>query len=170
MGHGAVLHYPDHPFRRWSYVNGHGQRVERDNRSDFLEAAEQLCKFFRRYIMKDPDAEVKGLPDADKTIIAAKLRELIDDDGHVRNKQWLDAVRIGEFRFGSDDPHYVGSGQGSWKYEAIGTKEARIDPAEEFNYRPEFLTSHWKLFHDAAQLHRFVVLREILPQFGLCAI
>ena len=165
MGHGSVLHYPDHPFRKWSYVNGHGERIERDNRSEFLEAADELCKLFRRFLIKDPDANVEGLLDGDKVKIAAKLTNLTDDDGHARNKKWLDAIGNNEFSFGSAEPSYVDSGRGSWKYQAIGTERAEIDRNEEFDYRPEFLHSDWKLFHDAAQVHRFVVLREILPRF-----
>ena len=47
MGHGTVLHYPDHPFRKWSYVNGQGQTVSRDNPRDFLEAIEELYKVIK---------------------------------------------------------------------------------------------------------------------------
>lgn len=43
---------------------------------------------------------------------------------------------------------------------------------DEFNKLPlpaPFLSSHWKLFHDALQAHRFFVLHELLPKYGLLA-
>jgi hypothetical protein len=32
---------------------------------------------------------------------------------------------------------------------------------------PEFFSSHWKLFHDALLAHRFYVLNELLPAYGV---
>ena len=43
-----------------------------------------------------------------------------------------------------------------------------LDPDDEdgvrYTYRPEFLQSHWKRFHDAVQMHRLFVLHELLPR------
>jgi len=36
---------------------------------------------------------------------------------------------------------------------------------EEFIYKPEFLKSDWKLFHDALQLHRYYIVHDILPKY-----
>ena len=49
LGHGAVLSYPDLPYLKWSYTNGEGQRVPRDNTRDFTEAAAHLHQWFVRY-------------------------------------------------------------------------------------------------------------------------
>ena len=170
MGHGAVLHYPDHPFRRWSYIDGDGQQIPRDNPAIFLEATEELYKVFRRYVLRKPDADVGCLPETDRAVIEGRIKELKDDDGKVRNGHWLQAVKEGMFSFGTADPKYEGSGRGSWKCEAIGTERARTYCFETFKYRPSFIASHWKLFHDAAEAHQLEVLREILPHFGICAI
>jgi hypothetical protein len=170
MGHGTVLHYPDHPFRRWSYVDGHGQQVSRDNPTVFLEATQELYKVIRRFVLGDPEAEVGSLPEADEVVIEGKIRSLKNDDGKVRNRHWLQSIREGEFSFGTANPEYRGSGPGSWKYKAIGLKRANVHWWERFRYHPEFVTSDWKLFHDAAQAHQVEILREILPRFGICAI
>ncbi len=103
-------------------------------------------------------------------LIEAKLKNFRDDDGQVRNDQWLKAAQNGEFSFGPSTPRYASSGPGSWKHEAVGIDEAEIELREQFNYTPEFLKTNWKLFHDAAQTHRLAVLREILPSFGICVI
>jgi hypothetical protein len=174
VGHGRVLHYPDQPFRRWSYVNGFNQRIERDNPKEFLEAAEELYKVFRRYLLKKPDAsamETGSLSETDRAILGQKLRELRDEDAVVRNDQWIQAVNDGEFSFGRADlKRYQSFGEGSWKYEALGTKEDTLEPLQQFDYRPEFMTSHWKQFHDAARMHQLELLREILSRFELCVI
>lgn len=34
-------------------------------------------------------------------------------------------------------------------------------------YPESFLTSDWKLLHDALQAHRFFVLHELIPQYRL---
>ena len=170
MGHGTVLHYPDHPFRKWSYCDGHGNTVLRDNPTDFLEALDQLCRVVRRYVRREPDAVVEGLPSKDREIIRQKINEITDDDPLVRLEAWRESLKRGEFSFGSANPVYVRSGEGSWKYQALGTTRAKIRPWEKFDYSPEFLQSNWKLFHDAALAHQNDILHEILPRFGICAI
>lgn len=35
-------------------------------------------------------------------------------------------------------------------------------------YKTSFLTSDWKMFHDALLVHRLVVIRDILPRYGIC--
>ncbi|HZG40316.1 MAG TPA: DUF6765 family protein, partial [Nodosilinea sp.] len=71
---------------------------------------------------------------------------------------------------------YIAHGYGSWKHRALGVagegdgqrpalghrKETRIA------YTPQFLTSHWKRFHDALRAHHFYVIHDLLPQYGIC--
>jgi hypothetical protein len=170
MGHGTVLHYPDHPFRKWSYRNGEGETIVRNNPTAFLEAADQLCRLFRRFQLENPDADVDGLPPADKVLIERRVLELTDDDPHARLASWIEAVNGGVFSFGPAQPVYLKSGVGSWKYEALGTTAAKFGASERFEYSQGFLVSNWKLFHDAATAHQHDVLKEILPNFGICAI
>jgi hypothetical protein len=40
---------------------------------------------------------------------------------------------------------------------------------EEFPLNDSFMKSNWKHFHDALQAHRFDVLHDILPKYGICA-
>lgn len=170
MGHGAALHYPDHPFRLWSYKNGHEDIITRNNPQDFLEAAEELHRFICRYIQGDSKASGSGLAQADRTLIAKKITEYTDEDGHVRNGKWLESIKRGEFSFGKADPTYLSAGPGSWKAKALGINEAKTKSCQQFQFTPEFMTTHWKLFHDAAKAHQFEILSEILPSFGISAI
>ena len=43
LGHGSVLSYPDRPYLNWSYKNGMRQTVQRNNTSDFIDAADKMC-------------------------------------------------------------------------------------------------------------------------------
>ena len=168
MGHGAALHYPDHPFRKWSYQNGFKKTVVRDNPTDFLTAADELHKFFDRYLKGSKEG--KGLPAADKQKIADFISEFTSDDGKARLNQWLDKINAGVFSFGKANPTYFKPLEKSWKYLAYGGRMDRVFWWQKFNYRPEFMNSDWKLFHDALHAHQFTMLRKILPKFGICVI
>lgn len=171
LGHGTVLSYPDRPYLRWSYTDGLGQPVRRDNPKEFLEAARETYQHFRRY--RDwPEAGSKvfqreyPLPQAFDRI-GVGLREIRDEDETVRHRKWLDRIGDGMFGF-RDRVAYIEKGQGSWKQKALSTDEDIIDNRNApLPYPASFLDSDWKLFHDALQAHRFFVLHELLPRYGL---
>jgi hypothetical protein len=88
--------------------------------------------------------------------------------GHDRHQVWLSAIAEGQFSFGAQQVSYVAKGNGSWKYDAIGTEAIEDRKDAVFIYEPDFLKSNWKLFHDALQAHRFYILHELLPQYDIC--
>jgi hypothetical protein len=169
LGHGAVLSHPDKPFLRWGYTNGRGELVKRDNPADFLQAADCMCRALQRYRAGDADADVEGLPNADRALMAQMLQTITDDKGEARHQKWRHAIAAGQFSCGPAQISYLAKGKGSWKHEALQTEQP-IDKGDEvFPYHPEFLTSNWKRFHDALQAHHFYVLHELLPKYGICA-
>ncbi len=169
LGHGAVLSHPDKPFLRWGYTNGCGEKITRDNPKDYLEASDNMCKAMQRYLAGNPDADVPGLPQDDKALIAHMMENITDRDRKVRHQKWLIAIAHGFFSFGKANITYIPKGKNSWKYQALGT-EKEVDTKDEiFAYDPKFLSSNWKLFHDALQAHHFYVLHELLPRYGICA-
>lgn len=166
LGHGSVLSYPDKPFLKWGYTNGLDEKVMRDNPKDFLEAAEQMCRWLQRFLVGDPNAEVPGLPPADRDLIAHTLANTTDWGGDIRHQKWLNLVQEGKFSFGAEKVTYIGSGAGSWRSQALGSNaegKRNIYP-----YQQDFLYSNWKLFHDALLAHRFYIIHELLPQYGIC--
>lgn len=169
LGHGTVLSNPDKPYLEWGYTNGRGQRIRRDNPTDFLSAADAMCRVIRRFRAADANAVVPGLPARDREIIDGLLRNTRLPDGESRHRVWLDAIAGGAFSFGPASPVYVAKGLGSWKHAALGTTAAVDEDDDVFPYSPTFLRSDWKLFHDALQEHRLVVLHHILPRYGICA-
>ncbi len=170
LGHGSVLSYPDRPYLNWSYKNGLRQTVQRNNTSDFIGAADKMCMAMQRWLYGDPAAQVNGLPEADKNKIGTLLKSIKSDDGEKRHNAWLKKIADGYFSFGTAKPKYIPKGKGSWKHKAIGTKEWVDDTDDEpFLYKESFLTSDWKMFHDALQAHRFDVIHDILPKFEISA-
>lgn len=168
LGHGSVLSNPDKPFLRWGYTNGRGEKVFRDNPADFLAAADQMYRAMQHYRTGDPDADVPGLPEPDKTLIAQMFQTITDHSRHLRHQKWLTAIAAGKFSFGPASVSYIAKGKGSWKHQALGT-ESEVDRHQEvFPYNPNFLTSDWKLFHDALQAHHFYITHELLPRYGIC--
>lgn len=172
LGHGAVLSYPDRPYLTWSYKNGLGEEITRKNPADFLEAAKQVCQHFRRYRdypeMGDKVFEMSYSYPNEFDVIAQQIERINDEDGAVRHARWLEVISSGELGF-KEELTYVDKGEGSWKQQALGTEEDLGD-AKGNNALPlpaSFLTSHWKLFHDGLQAHRFFVMHELLPKYGL---
>lgn len=176
LGHGAVLSFPDQPYLKWSYTNGQGQRIKRDNPADFGAAVRQLYQQYKRYqaYALNPSAAVldQTYPEHEKlALIDTYLVKFTDEDGEVRHRQWLELIANGTFGF-SQKLTYIDKGTGSWKHAALG--EAAADEADDmddpqYTYTADFLSSNWKRFHDALQIHRLHILNELLPRYGLTA-
>lgn len=172
LGHGSVLSYPDRPYLRWTYTNGLGEEVVRDNPTDFFEAANQIYQHFRRYreYTAAGDAVFDTVYDypAQFKVIEQQIERINDEDGEARHKRWLDLIAGGELGF-KEDLHYIDKGYGSWKQQALETVDdvADMSAVAPLPFSVSFLNSHWKLFHDGLQAHRFFVLHELLPKYGL---
>jgi hypothetical protein len=164
LGHGRANILPDMPFLSWRYLNGKNQTIDHNNTVNFCDAANALCVAMQRYLQKDPEAAVSGIDSTEMQKIRNLFSNQPTKDGKKRHQAWLAAIKAGKFSFGSETISYAEDGKQSWKAQALGTS---IDiPVH--TYQSTFLTSNWKLFHDALQLHRLTVLHDILPRYGIC--
>ncbi|CAG9262694.1 DUF6765 family protein [Paraburkholderia caribensis] len=168
LGHGAALHYPDQPWAKWNYVNGHGEHVHRENLGDFVTAAEMACRAVQGYCAGNQDfMSNSGLsPEA-----SAALRNLLDTnrntDEIARLKTISDSVAAGTIPgLREQIPTYIGKGAGSWKHLATGIKEDG-DGHERPAWSEGFEESDYRKFHDAVKEHRAVVTQDILPAHKL---
>ena len=160
LGHGAVLSYPDMPHLHWTFTRRNGDKLDRVNYENFIEAAENMCKFMQRWQGKAQT----GLGEKQTAIILNLFRTIVEENGEKRHERWLDEIANGTFSFGKQKLTYIGIGEGSWKFKALGKATRKV-----YKYTPEFLDSNWKHFHDALLAHRFGVIHEILPRYGICA-
>lgn len=172
LGHGAALSRPDRPSLGWQYKNGQGEEVKRSNPEIFMEAVDRMCRamqcFRQRQFDMDLDA-MDGLSGGDAGVISSLIRKIKGESGEERHHQWLAEINGGAFSFGPEEVSYVAKGEGSWKYKSLGQLADTDTGREIFRYRKTFLTSDWKLFHDALQVHRLDVLHDVLPRYGICA-
>lgn len=163
IGHGAVLSYPDLPYLKWQYTNGLGDVIIRDNPTDYVIAIQAMHRAIMRF-----NNSTGTIPARDLSLMHDTIRQLDYPEKEERHRVWLQMIREGRFSFGAANLEYTAKGEGSWKYEALHTRKIVDDTDEVYKYDHGFLSSNWKLFHDAAILHRFNILRNILPRYGIC--
>ncbi len=172
LGHGAALSHPDRPYLIWEYRNGLEEHVSRNNPEIFITAIDKMCRAMQCYRARDLEVNLEamsGLPSEDRDKILELINAFTDDSGDERHHRWLQEIGNGSFSFGAEHIAYTAKGDGSWKHQAIG-QLAAVDKEEDiFKYQPEFLSSDWKLFHDALQAHRLDILHDVLPKYGICA-
>lgn len=169
IGHGPALSCPDMPYLEWSYTDGLGRVVKRDNPTDFTAAANALYKVFKRWIEGDCDAPVDDMPQASLDKLNSMFKSIRETEGEMRHRQWLLAIANDEFGFGPETLTYVPEGHTSWRHLALGKAGAWDNVMGEYEFSAAFLTSNWKMFHNAAKAHRLAVVDEILPRYGICA-
>lgn len=165
LGHGRANVFPDMPFLSWQYENGHGGMIVRNNADDFCTAADKLCIVMQRYRRGDVNARVSGIEDRDMIRIRGLFTNTTLEKGEERHEVWLTAIADGVFSFGREELSYAPRGKNSWKAKALGISHDR----RVHTYTDNFIESHWKLFHDAVQAHRFQIIHDILPKYGICA-
>lgn len=168
LGHGAALHFPDMPWAKWTYKNGHGQEIQRDNLPSFVEAANMACKVVQGFLKGNAQYEQeKGLSDDSLKAIKDLLSSNRSHDG-VERLQALSAAFLAGKVPGIKEaiPTYIAKGPGSWKHTATGITETD-DGVTKPIWSSDFENSHYRKFHDAVKEHRFVVTQEILPAHGV---
>lgn len=172
LGHAAVDTFPDQPYLVWKYFDWNGVLVNRDNPETFMKAFNMMVKAMQAWRDGDTSmdlAKYPGMSTVDAAAMEKLVRQNTDPDGDERHRQWCKALTQGVFSFGSVVLDYRPKGAGSWKEVALGTTKKEDTGYEAYPYSTEFLSCHWKLFHDALQAHRSDVVHEVLPQYGICA-
>ncbi|MBU0961880.1 MAG: hypothetical protein KKD01_00465 [Proteobacteria bacterium] len=173
LGHGRATMFPDMPFLKWQYRNHNKELIELDNTEEFCRAANEMCKAMQRYLLGDPNAEADGINENDMKKIKQLFAETTEKDGNSRHNKWRKEISRGAFSFGPAEISYIGKStkicdddtSKSWKEQALGTNANLY----KYQYKTSFLKSDWKLFHDAVRAHRFYIVNELLPAYGICA-
>lgn len=168
LGHGAALHYPDLPWAKWSYVDGRGMLIHRDNPKDFLCAADMACRVVQAFVAQSEAFESQpGLPLDVKAVLAHLIANNKASDDDKRLKGICEAVSQGKIPgLHERIPVYVAKGMHSWKFNATGIR-TDDDGDDRPGWSDGFETSDYRRFHDAVKEHRFVVTQTILPAHGL---
>jgi len=165
LGHGQANVFPDMPFISWEFTNGREELIQRNNTEDFCAAANKLCIAMQQFRIGDSNATVNGIDLPIMERIRNMFLEIKEKEGEKRHAAWLDAIAQNEFGFGNERISYAPRGKSSWKREALGVSQ----DLPVHTYQDSFITSDWKMFHDATQAHRFHMVHDILPRYGICA-
>ncbi|MGH8780882.1 DUF6765 family protein [Paraburkholderia sp.] len=169
QGHGAALHFPDMPWVKWRYqCRATHDFVERDNLPAYIEAADMTCKVVQAFKARTQEFETQpGLSADVKTALRTLLGESRSHNPDERLERVSSAIAAGEIPGLMEAlPAYIPKGPDSWKHLATG-----ITVKDDGNVAPvwsqHFEDSDYRKFHDATKEHRFVVIQQILPTFGL---
>jgi hypothetical protein len=168
LGHGAALHFPDMPWAKWEYTNGHDKKIFRENLPDFVVAANMACKAIQGYINENLEFENEpGLSESGLKAIEGLLQSNQNHDGEARLQVIYTAVENGEFsELQEQFPRYIAKGNGSWKHSATGIAD-KGDGNRQPKWSEQFEDSDYRKFHDAVKQHRFDVTQKILPAHGV---
>lgn len=161
LGHGAVGTYPDRPFLTWrfTYENNGTTSGERDNQATFMEACENLHKFFSRYAEKMPqltDSEALKSFDSIKSDVAKILA--LEGDMQQRISAWQEATHEGVF-FKNPTRESIPL----YAPQSFIVDEVRISNFDSTTVHSTALFS----FLEAAKIHRDYVLNELLPKYNI---
>jgi len=169
LGHGAALHFPDLPWAKWEYVNGHGIPISRENLGIFLDAANMAHKAARGFRSGNVDyLEEDGLPEEAQTALRGQFESNRSENPEERLAVFKKAVGEGAIPGIHEQlPAYVAKGPDSWKHAATGITETDTDGDNKPKWSENFEQSDYRKFHDAVKEHRFVVMQEILPAHGV---
>lgn len=159
LGHGAALHFPDMPWAKWKYTNGHGLKIERDNLPDFVQAADMACKAVQGFLKGNSNYETEaGLEVEAKQALEKFMASNRDHDEHNRFEVISTAIANGIIPGIKENiPIYIAKGEGSWKHAATGitdVDDGKTTPV----WSEKFENSNYRKFHDAIKQHRFVVV------------
>ncbi len=167
LGHTQAGTIPDEPFREWKYENYLKRKFDISNVERCLDAAQNCYVVMLRFLERFPDFSAGQA--ARWHEIGRRFRELFENKGELdeRTGAWKEAISAGQLgvkakgrdrSLNYDDREWFRSAVKVEKPEEVG---------ESYERMPGFETSDWKYFHDAAVLHKFCVLRQVLPQHGI---
>ena len=170
VGHGAALTYPDLPFAKWSYVDGHGKPVDRNNLPDFMAAADHAYSVLVAWRDGKTAFDTLAVPPAARPALENLLSGSRSTDAAVRLKNIDDALARGDFApLQERIPEYIPKGMGSWKYLATGILAADDSYGAVGGppFLPAFETSDYRYFHDAVKEARLLITETVLPAHGV---
>lgn len=167
VGHGAALTFPDLPFAKWSYTDGAGKHVVRDNLPDFLAAADHVYAVLSAWKQGNTTFEQLALPADARAALAKLLQGNRSNDADERLTLIRAALERGDVPpLKETIPIYIPKGDGSWKQKATGIVAAddNYGAADAPPFAESFETSDYRYFHDAVKEARLFITEEILPR------
>ena len=163
LGHARVATYPDRPFLHWRVTfekarPDNGNVSDRDNPCTYLEGCEKLHRHLSDFVRRrdNPDAAHQPFEQ-----FKDKVEEILRFEGEQKDriKKWRTAIAKSDLYPAEDDEVGILYSHEEWEREkdAFHKKKTSKEGTETHVYR----------FHQAAALHRYYVLKELLPAHGI---
>jgi len=166
LGHAQAGTIPDEPYRKWRYTDYKGDCFQISNQERSLDAAQNCYMLLLRFLERFP--QVSHSPALSWERILGGIGELLILKGEIKDRvyAWQKSISTGRIGFEVQDKDTkLTYDDREWFKAAISVK---IEEEKEVYTRKEgFERSHFKHFHDAAAFHRFCLLHEILPEYGI---
>jgi len=167
LGHAQAGTIPDEPFRVWEYTDYKNIRHKIINSERALDAAQNCYYVLLKFLEKFPVFQQnKPIPWIE---IVPELKKLFETKGSLdeRCNAWKQAIF--DERFGFKPPEESSQLEYNDRLWFKAAVEVKRDYGDKDRYiRLEgFEKSNWKYFHDAAALHKFIILHEILPKYKI---
>lgn len=167
LGHAQAGTIPDEPYRNWEYEDYKGRYFQVSNQERALDAAQNCYTVLLRFLKRFP--QFSRIPPLPWQNIIEKVSGLFSDkaDLESRAKAWQRVISNGSFGFEPEGKDIgLSYDDREWFKVAVKVVETEGKP-DRYEKKPGFENSNWKYFHDAAAFHRFNVLHEILPEYGI---
>ena len=163
LGHGAAVTYPDRPFLHWQ-VTFEKRRSEsetlsdRDNPKTYLEGCEKLHEYLSAFARKCYGNAPVRQPFSS---FREKVDEILRFEGKKEDRvqRWRSAIAQGSIYPSDPSEEKV-----VYSFEEWESEKAQFP---KYSSSQEALCSHVYRFHQAAALHRYYVLKELLPAHGI---
>ena len=167
LGHAQAGTIPDEPFREWRYKNSQGRIFDISNTERALDAAQSCYRVLNEFLEVFP--EISCAPPLPWHEIIEKIHALFQTRGSLdqRAAAWSAAISNGSFGFNPEGRDINISYDDREWFRAAVKVDKKDEDEELYERKPGFEMSDWKYFHDAATLHRFTVLHEVLPGCGM---
>lgn len=167
LGHGAALCYPDLPYLKWQYVDANGEQVIRDNTKLFLDASNAMFRVLKAW-QQDGNIDLQpGLTDKQLTMLESYFKNFNQENSEERHRMWIAVIQSGAFGFDAPDFAYHEYKTANWNRFPIEISDYQLGTM--YRYTHEFISCNWKMFQDALHAHRYDLLYQILPRYGIVA-
>jgi len=165
IGHTQVGTIPDEPYRKWEYEDYKGYSFQISNYERALDASQHCYEVLLKFLSRFP--VFSHSPPLSWQNILQGIGGLFANAKGLdeRVNAWEESIKQGKIFEVYEEDTILSYDDREWFKEAVTViKEER----EERYIRNEgFERSHFKHFHDAASLHLFCLLNEILPEYGI---
>ena len=163
LGHGAVSTYPDKPYLKWSFnfsqERNDGSHVsERNNQETYMQGCKRLHEYFTKFCNTYYQGAHKSKP---FNTIEEKVAEILafENGKDERSAKWQEALQQGVFCDPDSKDNNLAYDPDTWERERDNLENLDSQAMVEMNIYK---------FHQAAALHRWFVLKDLLPRHGIC--